>query len=320
VNREACIFVAGGRTLAGAAILDRLRETGHHNLVGTPPDEPDLTVAAQVDDFFGESRPEYVFLVAGRSGGIQLNRTRPAELMLDNLLVTAHVVDSAWRHGVKKLLYLASSCSYPKQAPQPMRVDSLMTGPLEPTNAAYAMAKLAGWQLCAAYRRQHGACFVTAVPANAFGPHDDFGCDTGHVIPSLMRRAHEAKLRGDRELTIWGTGAPRREFIYARDLADACLLVMRHYGAPAPINLGVGSELSIAEIARAIANVVGFRGRLLFDAQRPDGMPRKILDSSDLHALGWHQATDLQMALAETYHWFQQHVVTEDPEHARAVV
>jgi GDP-L-fucose synthase len=320
VNRSARIFVAGGQTLAGAAILDRLRETGHRNLVGAPPHEPDLTVAPQVDDFFGEARPEFVFLAAGKSGGIQLNRTRPAELMLDNLLVTAQVIDSAWRHGVKKLLYLASSCSYPKHAPQPMGVESLMTGPLEPTNAAYATAKSAGWQLCEAYRQQYGVCFLTAFPANAFGQHDDFSGDSGHVIPALIRKAHEAKLRQDPELTIWGTGAPRREFIYARDLADACLFVMRQYDGPRPINLGSGIDLSIGNVARAIAEVVGYPGRLTFDISKPDGMPRKLLDSSALRALGWRPATDFHTALAETYDWFLQHEVTEDSAHARAIV
>ena len=320
MNPHARIFVAGGRTLAGAAILERLRESGHRDIVGAPPDEPDLTVAAQVEDFFGEARPELVFLAAGKSGGIQLNRTRPAELMLDNLLVTAHVIDCAHRHGVKKLLYLASACCYPKQAPQPLRIESLLTGPLEPTNAAYAAAKLAGWNLCEAFRQQYGACFLTAFPANVFGPNDDFSHDSGHVIPALLRRAHEAKLQQDPFLTIWGTGSPRRDFIYARDLAHASLFVMRHYEGPAPINIGSGTELSIAEVARAVTGVVGYRGRLEFDVSNPDGMPRKVLDLSALRALGWRPSTDFETALAETYEWFQQQEVMEDPEHARAAV
>ncbi len=202
MNRTSRIYVAGGNTLIGAALTERLRAAGYCNLVGTPPDEPDLTVAAQVEDFFGEARPEYVFLAAGRSGGIRLNQTSPADLMLHNLLVTAHVIDCAHRHGVEKLLYLASSCSYPKHAPQPLAVKSLLSGPPEPTNSAYATAKLAGWQLCDAYRRQHGARFVTAIPANAFGPHDDFSPDGGHVIPGLIRKAHEAKVHGEPELTV----------------------------------------------------------------------------------------------------------------------
>jgi GDP-L-fucose synthase len=320
MNPTSRVYVAGGTTLAGAALLERLRADGYRNLVGTPPDEPDLTDAGQVEDFFGEARPEYVFVAAGKSGGIRLNTARPAELMLDNLLVTAHVIDAAHRHGVTKLLYLASSCGYPKHAPQPFRVESLLAGPPEPTSAAYATAKLAGWQLCAAYRRQYGSPFVTAIPANAFGPHDDFSSEGGHVIPALIRRAHEAKVHRRPELVVWGTGAPRREFLAARDLADACLFVMRRYEGEAPINLGSGTDLSIEAAARAVAEVVGFRGRLRFDASRPDGMPLKILDSGPLWALGWRPSADFRAALGETYRWFLRHVVMEDPEDARAVV
>jgi GDP-L-fucose synthase len=320
MNRQARVFVAGADTLAGTALLERLRAQGHRNLVGTPPDGPDLTVATQVEDFFAEARPEYVFLVAGKSGGIHLNRARPAELMLDNLLVAAHVVQAAHAAGVSRLLYLASSCAYPKHAPQPLRVESLLTGPLEPTSAAYATAKLAGWQLCEAYRRQYGADFITAFPANPFGPHDDFSPEGGHVVPALIRRAHEAKARGEPALVVWGTGAPRREFIYARDLADACLFVLRHYDGPGPINLGGGTVLSVAEVARAVADVVGYRGEVRFDAGRPDGAPLKVLDSSALRALGWRPSTDFRSALAETYDWFLQHVAQEAPGHARAAV
>jgi GDP-L-fucose synthase len=306
VNHKARIYVAGGTTLAGAAIIERLRGQGYANLVGVGPDEPDLTVAGQVEDFFGEARPEYVFIAAGKSGGIALNRSRPAELMLDNLLAAAHVIAAAHAHGVRKLLYLASSCSYPRDAEQPLRVESLLSGPPEPTSAAYAVAKLAGWQLCAAYRQQYGAGFITAVPANAFGPHDDFSPEGGHVIPALMRRAHEARLAGEPTLTVWGTGTPRREFLYARDLADACVFVMRHYDGPEPINLGGGECLSIAATARAVAEVVGYTGRLVFDASRPDGMPRKVLDAGPLRRLGWAPATPFRVALAETYDWFVQ--------------
>jgi GDP-L-fucose synthase len=320
MNPTSRIYVAGGETLIGAALLERLRAAGCRRLVGVPPDEPDLTDARQVEDFFDDARPEYVFLAAGKSGGIALNRARPADLMLDNLLVTAHVVDAAHRHGVAKLLYLASSCSYPKHAPQPLRVESLLAGELEPTNAAYATAKLAGWQLCAAFRHQYGDRFVTAIPANAFGPHDDFSPDGGHVIPALLRRAHEAKERGEPEFVVWGTGMPRREFIYAPDLADACLFVMRHYEGPAPLNLGGGEDRSIADVARAVADVVGYRGRVRFDASKPDGMPVKRLDSGPLRTLGWPPATDFRGALAETYTWFLRHVVKEDPADVGAAV
>jgi GDP-L-fucose synthase len=319
MNRTARVYVAGGRTLLGAALLDRLRAAGYGNVVGAPPDEPEPTDTGQVEDFFSEARPEYVFLAAGRSGGIALNQARPAELMLDNLLATAHVVDAAHRHGVTKLLYLASSCSYPRHAPQPLRVESLLTGPPEPTSAAYSTAKLAGWQLCEAYRRQYGCRFVTAIPGDAFGPHDDFSPDGAHVLPALLRRAHESKVGGEPELTVWGTGTPRREFVYSRDLADACLFVMDRYDGPAPINLGSGESWSIAEAAALVADVVGYRGRLRFDPSKPDGMPLKGLDSGPLRALGWHPATDFRTALAETYAWFLRHVIKEDTD-VRATV
>ncbi len=320
MNREARIFVAGGATLLGAAIRGALRTAGFGNVVGEPPDEPDLTVAGQVDDFFGEARPEYVFYAGGKSGGILLNRTRPADLMLDNLLAAANVLRAGYEHGVSKLLYLASSCSYPRQAAQPLRVESLGAGPLEPTSEAYATAKLAGLRLCQAYRRQYGARFIAAIPANAFGPHDDFGPDSGHVIPALMRRAHEAKRRGQPELVVWGTGTPRREFLYSRDAADACLFVMDRYDGEAPINLGGGADLSVADAAHAVADVVGYRGRIVFDAARPDGAPLKRLDSGELFALGWRPFTNFRSALSETYNWFLQQLAQGGDHHVRAAV
>jgi GDP-L-fucose synthase len=308
MNRHSSIFVAGGDTLPGVALHEVLRDAGFRNVVGAPPDEPDLTDAGQVAAFFAEARPEYVFLVAGQSGGIGLNQARPADLMLDNLLVTVHVLRESQRHGVRKLLYLASSCGYPRSAPQPLRVESLMTGPLEPTSAAYATAKLAGWQLCQAYRRQYGVCFLTAFPANPFGPHDDFSPEGGHVIPALMHRAHEAKQHNEPALTVWGTGKPRREFIFSRDLARACLFLMQHYHEDEPINIGTGEHLSIAEVAHAVAGIVGYRGRIVFDPTQPDGMPLKMLDSTKLRSLGFCPSTDFRSALADTYDWFLQHV------------
>ncbi len=306
------IYVAGGDTLLGAALLERLQTAGYENLVGLHPEEPDLTVAGQVDDFFAEARPDYVFVAAGKSGGIQANQVYPAELMLHNLLVTAHVLQSAHAQGVEKLLYLASSCCYPREAPQPLRVEALMTGPLEPTNEAYATAKLAGLKLCAGYRRQNGAAFITAIPANSFGPNDEFHPDRGHVIPALIHKLHHAKLRGDPEVILWGTGAPLREFIYSKDLADACLYVMDHYDEAEPLNLGGGTVLSIAEAARTVAAVVGYGGRLCFDPSLPDGMSFKALDASKLRALGWQPATPFRTALEETYDWYLHQVVTED--------
>jgi GDP-L-fucose synthase len=313
------VFVAGGDTLPGAALLDLLPAEGFNNLVGVGADEPDLADALAVNSFFAAERPEVVFLVGGPSGGIGLNRARPADLMLANLQVATNVLDAAHRHGVRKLLYLASSCAYPREAPQPLRPESLGTGPLEPTSAPYATAKLAGAVLCDAYRRQYGCRFVTGFPANPFGPGDDFGADSGHVIPALIRRAHEAKERGDATLTVWGTGSPRREFLFSRDLAAACLFAVRHYEGDTPLNLGGGTVLSVAEAARVVCEVVGFRGRLAFDATKPDGAPLKALDSSALLALGWRPATPFRAAVEETYHWFLHHA-TEGAGYERAAV
>lgn len=320
MNRRSRVFVAGGRTLLGAALLDLLPEQGFGHLVGVGADEPDLTDATAVERFFAAQRPEYVFLVGGKSGGIALNRARPADLMLDNLRTAANVLDAARRYDVAKLVYTASSCAYPRNASQPLRVKSLGTGPLESTSDAYATAKLAGWTLCSALRQQYGSRFITALPANGFGPHDDFGPETGHVLPALIRRTHEAKGNGDPELTVWGTGTPRREFVYSRDLADAAVFVMERYDGDAPINLGGGADVSIAEAARTVAEVVGFRGRLVFDHTKPDGAPLKALDSSPLLALGWRPQTDFRTAVEKTYDWFLHHRVTEDPRHARPAV
>jgi GDP-L-fucose synthase len=314
------IYVAGGETLVGAALREQLRTAGYTRLVGEPPGEPDLTCPRQVEEFFAAERPEYVFVAAGASGGIRANQAYPATLMRDNLLSATHIIHAAHRHGIAKLLYLASSCSYPRLAPQPMRVEALMTGPLEPTNEAYAMAKLAGLKLCQAYRQQYGSPFVTAIPANAFGPHDDFNAEDSHVIPGLIRRFHEARYRGQAEVRVWGSGRPRREFIYARDLADACLFVMNNYDDAEPINVGGGADLTIAEAARAIADVVGYRGRLSFDAMRPDGMPLKGLDSTPLKELDWRPSTTYRAALAETYDWFLRHIVPQEIRDVREAV
>jgi len=319
VRRTSRIYVAGGDTLIGAALRRRLHVAGFENVIGESPDEPDLTDGRQVEDFFAEAQPELVFLTAGKSGGIEANRTQPAELMHHNLVVASHVIHAAGRFGATKLLYLASSCCYPKAAPQPFQACSLMTGPLEETSAPYATAKLAGIQLCRAYRRQFGCSFSTAIPANPFGPHDDFSQDSGHVLSALIRKFHEAKARGDREVVLWGTGQPRREFIYSRDLADACVFIMTHYDEPETINIGGGAEMSIAELAREIAEVIGYRGMLRFDSTRPDGMARKVLDSSKLLDLGWRPKTNFRSALEETYSWFQQHIVKEE-SHVSATV
>jgi GDP-L-fucose synthase len=296
------VFVAGSDTLIGRALIDLLSESGAR-LVGLA-DEPDVTDAAATETFFARAKPDVVYLCAGLSGGIGLNRSKPVELMRDNLLGALSVLEAAKRIGVSKLVYLASSCAYPKHAEQPMKVEALGTGPMEPTSEAYSTAKFAGWKLADAYRREYGCRFVTAIPANGFGPHDDFTADGGHVIPALIRRAHDARVRGDAELVVWGTGNARREFVYSRDLARACAFVADHYDGDAPINLGGGTDLSIAEVARHVAEVVGFRGRLRFDTTKPDGAPLKALDSSPLLAMGWRPATDFRTALEATYDWF----------------
>ena len=311
MHENAKIFVAGGETLIGSALLSELVRQGYNCLVGQPGQEPNLTDGVQVDSFFASTTPEYVFLVAGKSGGIKANQKYPAQLIRDNLLVECNVIHSAYQYGVKKLIYLASSCSYPKHSPQPMQVESLMTGLLEPTNEAYAMAKLAGISLCQAYRQQYKVNFVSGIPADAFGPSDDFGLEDSHVVPALIRKMHEAKANGSESVEIWGTGLPRREFIFARDLADGCIFVMRQYNDSKPINVGGGSDMSIGDLAGVIQDVVGYPGDLCFNASRPDGMPLKALDSSVLRTMGWRPRTPLRTALSETYAWFQTHGVVQ---------
>lgn len=301
---ESRIRVIGGETLIGAALLRELKRQGYAHVGGGPGLDPDLTDAAEVDALFAETAPEYVFLAAGKSGGILANRRYPAELMRHNLLAECHVIHSACRHGVRRLLYLASSCSYPMACAQPMRPEALLTGSLEPTSEPYALAKIAGITLCGAYRRQYGADFVCGIPADPFGPGDDFGTGDSHVVAALIRRMHEAKLAAADAVEIWGTGSPRREFIYADDLADACILVMRRYDKTEPVNLGGGAQISIRELAEAIRDVVGYDGALRFDSTKPDGMPVKLLDSTQLSGLGWRPRTPFPDALRETYRWF----------------
>ncbi|MBI3408018.1 MAG: GDP-L-fucose synthase [Planctomycetes bacterium] len=312
MNPSTRVYVAGGDTLIGSALIEHFRSSGFQNLVGLPPREPDLTQAVQVEHFFAQARPQVVVMAAGQSGGIEANQKYPADLMVNNLLVSTHVVLAAFRQGVQKLLYLGSSCMYPRDAEQPYRPEALFSGPPEPTSDAYAAAKLTGMKLCQAFRRQYGAPFITAIPANAFGPGDNFRHESGHVIAALMRRMHEAKMRRKTYVEIWGTGKPRRDFIYARDLADACLFVLEHYAGEAPINIGSGSEKPIADIAPQVAAVVGYDGELRFIAAKPDGAHRKSLDSGELFELGWQPATTFEDALRETYAWFlQNHQETE---------
>jgi len=307
MDRQARVYVAGAETLIGAAIARELQRQGFSNLLGLAEGGPDLLDPGAVEAFFASQRPEYVFVASGRSGGIDLNQRQPASLMRDNLLGSANLIHAAHQHHARKLLYLGSSCCFPRLCPQPMREDDLFSGPLEPTNQGYAMAKLAGITLCQAYRQEHGDDFICALPANCFGPGDDFSRENSHVIAALIRRMHAAKRDGENEVIIWGSGAPRREFIFADDLASACLFAMEHYSDSRPINLGGGQDLSIAELAGMVREVTGYPGRLAFDPTRPDGMPRKALDARRLLALDWRPRWDFRQALSATYAWYLEH-------------
>jgi GDP-L-fucose synthase len=306
------IFVAGGDTFVGSAIRSRGALSGLGTEGARPvfidDPEPDLTDGTAVESFFERTRPDVVFVAAGRTAGIAGNQKSPADLMLHNLLAGTHVISASWRAGVRKLMYLASSCVYPKGAPQPYSPSSLWTGPVEPTSDAYAVAKLAGIRLCEAYRRQHGANFVVAIAADAYGPGDDFSEDNSHVAAALVRRIHEAAIAGAPSVDIWGSGTPRREFIYVDDLADAALFAMAHYDGAEPLNLGTGETTSIAEFAEAVRTVVGYKGELRFDTTKPDGMPYKGLDSRPLHALGWKPQQNLKEGLQKTYRGWKEKV------------
>jgi len=304
MDREASIYIAGHQGLVGSAILRKLQAEGFTRLLCRPLDELDLREPAAVAAFFQAERPEYVFLAAARVGGILANNTYPAEFIYDNLLIQANVIHQAYRHGVKKLLFLGSSCIYPKFCPQPMKEDYLLDGKLEPTNEPYAIAKIAGITMCQAYNRQYGTSFISVMPTNLYGPGDNFDPQDSHVIPGLMHRLHLAKENGARQVVVWGTGEPRREFLHVDDLAAACLFLMQHYDSGEIINIGVGQDLAIRELASLVAEVVGFPGELVFDASLPDGTPRKLLDVSRLQALGWQARIPLRQGLAQTYAWF----------------
>jgi GDP-L-fucose synthase len=307
INPYARIFVAGHRGLVGSAVMRRLREGGFNELLTATRDQLDLRDQAAVNYWFRANRPEYVFLVAGTVGGILANSTRPAEFLYDNMMIHATVVHAAHLFNVKRLLYLGSSCIYPRECPQPMREEYLLSGPLEPTNEAYALAKIAGIKLCQSYRKQYGCDFISAMPTNLYGPNDNFDLTSSHVLPALIRKFHDAKAEGRRQVTIWGTGMPRREFLHVDDLADACLFLMQHYDAPEHINVGTGEDLSIRELAEMVREIVHPDADLVFDATKPDGTPRKLLDVARLRALGWRHTMPLRQGVAETYRWFLQH-------------
>jgi GDP-L-fucose synthase len=291
----------------GSAIVRRLKSAGFSNILSATRDQLDLRDQAAVNYWFKANRPEYVFLVAGTVGGILANSTRPAEFIYDNLMIHATVMHASRVHGVKRLLYLGSSCIYPRDCPQPIREEYLLSGPLEPTNEPYAIAKISGIRLCQAYRRQYGCGFISAMPTNLYGPGDNFNLTSSHVLPALIRKFHEAAVADAEEAVVWGTGAPRREFLHVDDLADACLFLLKHYDADEHINVGTGEDQSIRELAEHVRDLVAPKVRITFDTSKPDGTPRKLLDVSRLHNLGWRHRIEFPDGLASTYEWFRTH-------------
>lgn len=306
IDKAARFYIAGHRGLVGSAVWRAAEAAGFENLVGRTSSELDLCDRDATMTFFEEERPDVVVMAAARVGGILANSTYPAEFISDNLRVQVNVLDAAQKFGVERLLFLGSSCIYPKYAEQPIREDSLMTGPLEPTNDAYAIAKIAGILHVQAIRREYGLDYISAMPTNLYGPNDNFDPTSSHVLPAMIRRAHEAKLAGAESMTIWGTGQPRREFMHVDDLAKACLFLLDNYSDPAPINVGTGTDVSIGELAHLVADVVGWDGRIEYDTSKPDGTPRKLLDVSRLHALGFESSIDLMTGLKDTYDWYCQ--------------
>ena len=322
MDQESRIYVAGHRGLVGSAMLRVLVAQGYRNLITPAHSELDLTDQAATRAFFERERPEYVFLAAAKVGGILANDTYPAEFIYQNLAIQTHVIHEAWRAGVKRLLFLGSSCIYPRDCPQPIKEEYLLTGPLEPTNRSYAVAKIAGIEMCWAYNRQYGTQYLAVMPTNLYGPGDSYDLETSHVIPALIRKFHDAKVRGDREVTVWGSGTPRREFLYSDDLADACVFLMNlpedafglllRPAAPPLINIGVGEDQTIRNLAENIQQVTGYPGGIVFDRSKPDGTPRKLLDVGRLRLIGWRASKSLGAGLAMAYQDFQR---TQSEEH-----
>ena len=301
MHKNARIFVAGHAGMVGSALVRSLGRNGYGNLIVRTRAELDLTRQSDVESFFDQQRPEFVFLAAAKVGGLMANKTYRADFITTNLQIETNVIHSAWQAGTRKLLFLASSCIYPRECPQPMREDHLWTGRLEPTNSPYAVAKLAGIEMCTAYRDQHGVDFTSVVPCNLYGPNDDYHPENSHVMAALIRKLHHAKVNGDTAVTFWGTGSPRRELLYVDDLADACVHLMCHSDDPGPVNIGSGGDHTIRELIDAVSDVVGYEGQILFDADKPDGVPRKLVDSSKVRGLGWAPATSLKDGIAHAY-------------------
>ena len=304
MNKDSKIYVAGHRGLVGSAIVRNLEERGYTNIICRTHKELDLTRQADVEKFFEEEKPEYVFLAAAKVGGIHANNTRPAEFIYENLMIEINIIHSAYKYGVRKLLFLGSSCIYPKFATQPIKEEYLLTGELEPTNEAYAIAKITGIELCKFYRRQYGCDFISAMPTNLYGINDNFDLETSHVLPALIRKFHEAKINTQEEVVMWGTGKPLREFMYVDDLADALVHLMLNYSDEIHVNMGTGKDLSIGELAQIVKEVVGYEGKIVNDLSKPDGTPRKLLDVSRLEATGWKYKTELREGIEKVYKWY----------------
>jgi GDP-L-fucose synthase len=311
MNKDSKIYVAGHRGLVGSAIVRKLEEKGYTNLVYRTSKELDLRDKNAVDIFFAEEKPEFVFLAAAKVGGIVANNEYPADFIRDNLLIQTNIIDSAYRNDVKKLLFLGSTCIYPKMAPQPLKEEYLLTGLLEPTNEAYAIAKIAGIKMCESYNRQYGTKYISVMPTNLYGSNDNFDLHSSHVLPALIRKFHEAKENNAAFVEVWGTGSPKREFLYSDDLADACVYLMNNYSDSEIVNIGVGEDLPIKDLAEKIKEVVGFTGEIQFDTSKPDGTPRKLVDVTKLNSLGWKATTSLEEGLKKAYQWFLDNQLTK---------
>ena len=303
MGKNSKIYVAGHRGMVGSAILRKLRELGYNNIIYRTHQELNLTRQNSVEEFFDKERPEFVFLAAAKVGGIWANHTYPADFIYDNMVIQTNIIHASYEFKVKKLLFLGSSCIYPKQCPQPMKENHLLSGYLEPTNEPYAVAKIAGIKMCQAYNRQYGTNFISVMPTNLYGPYDNFDLETSHVLPALIRKCHEAKVSEAKEMEVWGTGTPKREFLHVNDLSDACVYLMNTFTDNEIINIGVGEDLTIRELAELISKIVGFEGKLRFDTTKPDGTPVKRLDVTKLNAAGWRATIPLKRGIEETYKW-----------------
>ncbi len=305
-DKQAKIYVAGHRGLAGSAIVRKLQLEEYNNLVTKTSEELDLRNQQATEEFFATEKPEYVFLAAAKVGGILANSNYPADFLYDNVLIAANVIHASYKYGVTKLLNLGSSCIYPKYAPQPLKEESLLTDSLEPTNRAYAIAKIAAIELCDSYRKQHNCNFISAMPTNLYGPNDNYDLETSHVLAALLRKFHEAKQNNASEVVVWGTGKPKREFLHADDLADACIFLMQNFNAAGPLNVGTGKDISITDLAKLIKKVTGFQGAIVHDLSKPDGTPRKVLDVNCLYNMGWQPSIDLHRGIRTTYQQMQE--------------